>query len=101
MDCTLGQWEVMVTEYDDSSLSGIIQDMLDQYMTVKRGPCWYEDEDEAKVDDEGSIMYTMIMPVASFIALVALGVVVFCAWRRIKTQHYVYDDYASCFIYCS
>lgn len=88
MDCTLGQWEVMVTEYDDSSLSGIIQDMLDQYMTVKPGPCWYEDEDEGKMDDdEGSIVY-MIMPVALFIALVALGVVVFCAWRRVKAQHY-------------
>ena len=86
MECTASHWEIKVTEYaDDGSLSGIIQDMLDQHMTVKKGPCGLEGQTK-DVGDERSAVRSIALMVVAVVLVVAICFTALCFWRRKKLR---------------
>jgi len=94
MECTSNQWKVKVTSRDP--MDGMIFHMLDTFSSVLDGHCDYHyDSQLGGVESDNSstasaAVVTGIVAV-SLICLVVVGLVAFCAWRRVKYQQYQND----------
>jgi len=88
MECTASHWEVKVTEYaDDGPLNGsvhdgIIENLLDQHMTVAPGQCG----SDLNEDDERRNIHNVAMILMTVLSVAIVCLAALCFWRRWKLQ---------------